>query len=68
MKEHLLIDCNNYQVMRQYSIYYEGKMGEGDINHSSSFGSQEGWFIAPRGSLYNRALELVCKVMEEKKK
>lgn len=66
IKEHLLIDCNNYKVWSRYTVYYEGIMGEGDI--ALSFSSVEEWVIAQRGSLYNGALELVCKVVEEKKK
>lgn len=66
IKEHLLIDCNNYKVLRQYAIFYEGNMGEGDINVSIS--PETEWYLAPRGSGYNLALELVCKVIKERKK
>lgn len=67
MKQHLRIDCNNYKIMKLYSIFYSESMGEGNITLSDSYDNDE-WVIASKGTALNVIFEVVCKIIEEERK
>lgn len=65
LKQHFLIDCNNYRVRTLYSIYYAENMGEGNVIYSDSYDDE--WVIASKGTVLNLIFEVVCQEILEVK-